>query len=862
MKKLLLLFVCLGAGFLLLKSPLLNPLFLRYNGKINLKGGEEIKNQAVDLTITPLAGYTNKISVFQGEKLSFHVSAKPEADFSIFVYREGGQRILKGTYKNLHATTQNYITPEYGFDWPANLTIDVPQEWESGFYYAQLVAGNPANPPVFNIYSEVIPFIVKEDNPGSTSRILFQLPTNTWLAYNNRLGRDFYTEPRTFKSSFKRPIRTLPNIVAWIWGTNESTVAQKEVYYIRWLEQNGYKLEFSGNQDIEDYNFLHQYNFFISAGHDEYWSKGMRDNLEQFIKDGGNALFASSNSVYYQVRYEDNYDTVTTYKIIDFAKESDPMINIDSSKVAIFWSEPPVSKPENSLTGVGYRYGGIGKGGYAVYRTNLWPFTGTSLYNGAKIGENLGIPDSENRLQQDDILAKEVDATSWQWGTGGPVPKDISKSGTPANFQILGINSNSLSAPAIMGMYEVPNGGIVFSFGTWDWWKGLFVKDAKIVKITKNIVEKLKNANITRRGLFDITADRTDTQSYEAIEDTYLDSANSGQNFGNTDRLKLGNNQTAPTLVKFNLESFPKDNQIQYAQLKLYPLQLENGSEIKATLFEPSANWKENEATWQKATSSTNWPNGEQKTGPFLESEIIYQTGQPINFDVTDLVKKWIQDPTTNFGVLLNGYTQYYGNYSTTNLYFASSENTNQAQKPTLIIAYKGGLKPPTPTPTDSISPSPTPTQELTPTPTPITYEIKVRAKGYVKNFIYWPKMRLYVNYNEGNTQPLTEWTTNWDYQEFKYSFTTEPKQIDLVFFNRNYPEDAASGATRALYMSTVNFNNNTIFSASPTGVTCFFDSGSEDRVFDGKTTYQSCVFEQQVWSNGSYRFTNLPVSK
>jgi hypothetical protein len=149
----------------------------------------------------------------------------------------------------------------------------------------------------------------------------------------------------------------------------------------------------------------------------------------------------------------------------------------------------------------------------------------------------------------------------------------------------------------------------------------------------------------------------------------------------------------------------------------------------------------------------------------------------------------------------------------------------------------------------------------FSPTPTPIppseTFTIKVTAKGFVKNTTVWPKLRLYINHPVGTVQLqpyLTEWTTSGNYQDFTYSFNTNPNQIDLVFYNRYY--NAATSATTALYLSSVSINGIPIF---PSGATCFFDSGSENRAFDGSTTNATCFQNQPVWSNGSFRFTNLP---
>ena len=47
------------------------------------------------------------------------------------------------------------------------------------------------------------------------------------------------------------------------------------------------------------------YGLYLSIGHDEYWSGPMRDTVEAFTRAGGNALFLSGNTSFWQVRLED-----------------------------------------------------------------------------------------------------------------------------------------------------------------------------------------------------------------------------------------------------------------------------------------------------------------------------------------------------------------------------------------------------------------------------------------------------------------------------------------------------------------------------------------------------------------------------
>ena len=49
-------------------------------------------------------------------------------------------------------------------------------------------------------------------------------------------------------------------------------------------------------------NLLERYRLLVSVGHDEYWSKEMRDNVENFAASGGHVVFLSGNVCWFQVR--------------------------------------------------------------------------------------------------------------------------------------------------------------------------------------------------------------------------------------------------------------------------------------------------------------------------------------------------------------------------------------------------------------------------------------------------------------------------------------------------------------------------------------------------------------------------------
>src|SRR5207245_8433557 len=96
---------------------------------------------------------------------------------------------------------------------------------------------------------------------------------------------------------------------------------------------------------------------YLSVGHDEYWSRGMRDTVEALIARGGNAAFFSGNTSLWQVRIEgDDHDMMVGYK--GFFK-NDPLMGTDREpEVTTFWSDVIVGRPGDHMTGGSFTRGG------------------------------------------------------------------------------------------------------------------------------------------------------------------------------------------------------------------------------------------------------------------------------------------------------------------------------------------------------------------------------------------------------------------------------------------------------------------------------------------------------------------------
>ncbi len=430
-------------------------------------------------------GYTNQLSVAPGEAVSFHLSSSSK-QVALKISRLGptSEVVLEQAVIDVAAHPIPDRASSDGCKWPAAFTLTIPAEWKSGYYHVDLTASEASKAVKSSCF-----FIVRAATPGSTSRILLQLSTNTYNAYTNWGGHSLYAFHdrdglQGHRVSFNRPQRS--QFESW------------EGPFVRWAENHGYVFEYAANSDLEFHpELLQKYKLVLSVGHDEYWSSPMRDNLEKFIGDGGNVAFFSGNTCCWQVRSEEDGRALTCWKQWF---NVDPMYRTENQHLlSTAWSHHLVGRPENSLTGVGFLFGGYhrshgqfmdGPAAYEIHRPDHWIFANTNLKRGDRFGG------------QDTIVGYECDGCEMKIVDGLPIPTH--KDGTPENFVILGtcparwapddafwydqFPKDRIGA-AVMGTYT--RGGTVFTVGSTDWAHGLKGADPVVAQITKNVLDKL-----------------------------------------------------------------------------------------------------------------------------------------------------------------------------------------------------------------------------------------------------------------------------------------------------------------------------------------------------------------------------------
>jgi len=496
----------------------------------------------------PIEGYADRWSYAPGETVAVACSSRSRT-FSAEIARVGGTREIVWTRSDVPG--QWHQVPDgassQGCAWPESFQFPIPADQRSGYHEVVLRA---ADERTGRLTEGRAFFAVRP--AGSEPRdgaVLLVLATNTYNAYNDWGGPSLYTGAT--QVSFRRPLAPgflakpephvrYPNVTdlddpeheqfrSWAdlhglarWSGSAGWHNWERVF-VRWAEREGYRVDVAVNSDLEFHpEVLQGYRLVVSVGHDEYWSWGMRDTLESFIADGGNAAFFSGNSVCWQVRYEDDGATMVCFKS---SYEDDPVYGTDRQHLlSTLWSSAVVGRPENSLTGVSFSRGGYirmgqavprATGGYTAWRPGHWVFDGTDI----RYGDVFGAKDS--------VTAYEVDGCEFTLSLDDGLPVPTGRDGTPADFTILATAPARLwsreelpsryrsgepgdlestaeavfgdTSPqhvarlahnhAVMGTYT--RGGTVFTASTTDWAYGLASQDPDIMKITRNVIGRL-----------------------------------------------------------------------------------------------------------------------------------------------------------------------------------------------------------------------------------------------------------------------------------------------------------------------------------------------------------------------------------
>lgn len=433
-----------------------------------------------------IEGFASLTSVNVGQEISFYVSVKnpgTDLEYKIHIYRMGWYNGIGGrkmgwsdgewiTEKVRSSQTQPLKSPDSNGTvdclatpnpWTDPYKITVPHQWISGVYLAKLTTSSSAK-------ASYIIFTVREDSRSSD--LYFQNSVTTWQAYNPWGGRSLYNyllnTTAATTVSFNRPYAgpiDRNTLLAYGTGAGEFLVQINydprpawEYNALRWIEKTGFDVTYCTDIDTHSGSLLNKsVKAFLSVGHDEYWSEGMRNNVEAArdrTSNPVNLVFMGANICYWQIHFSTDLRSYSCVKT--------PFPGPDR------WRDPNgINDPESSLIGIEYMYNTILPGAAVKIPANSthWVFTHSAAYNASQTTSLPG------------LLGYEVDGVWASTPPGGCADElyPTSRAGITilAISDFLACNPHISTGNSYMSIYTNTSGANVFATGTLQWTWGL-----------------------------------------------------------------------------------------------------------------------------------------------------------------------------------------------------------------------------------------------------------------------------------------------------------------------------------------------------------------------------------------------------
>lgn len=414
--------------------------------------------------------YTDAMSYAPGDTVVFHGSSTAPR-FSLEIWRDGvtpdcvhARDELAGEFAPMpqHAYRD-------GCAWPEVHRWAVPADAASGFYRVAAWCERTDGSRFLQHHF----FVVRPaaDQPRQKGRFLFLLSTSTWTAYNDWGGANSYdgidgpngkqfspvlstlrpwtrglvwlppgaprlcdAVPRAAGEAPRYPTKEWAYTNGYAQYYASSGWAQFERHFAVWAEREGYAFDIITQTDLHYRpELLDAYGTVVIAGHDEYWTRQMREAIDGYV-DGGGRVARFAGNFMWQIRLEDEGGRQVCYKAR--ADKEDPVAGgPDNTYLTGAWEQQSVNWPGATTFGVnGWRgtyssWGGFApraSRGFTVYRPRHWAFAGLDMHYGDVLGAEAG------------IFAYEVDGVEYTFRHGLPYP--TYEDGVPQGTEILALS--------------------------------------------------------------------------------------------------------------------------------------------------------------------------------------------------------------------------------------------------------------------------------------------------------------------------------------------------------------------------------------------------------------------------------------
>jgi hypothetical protein len=408
----------------------------------NAKAGTTAWRITSDNPAAWIDGYADTTSARQGDTVELFVDTIAPT-WSASAYRMGwyggaeGRLVWTSTSQPGRRQAKPYVDPKTHMAearWEPSLAVPITSDWPPGTYLIVLSTDGGGH-----IY---VPLTVRDDN--STAALVLISEVTTFQAYNPWGGCSLYTCPglkgvkRADVVSFDRPI-------ARTYAHGSANFIDSELPLIGMVEQLGLDVTYVTDIDVHrDPSTLLHHRAVLTLGHDEYYSRSMRDGIQAARDQGVNLAFFGSNAMYRAIRLEPSWDGRPYRREVNYrSMKGDAVAAKDPKQATVQWRDAPLKDPEASIVGIQYGCAPM-QGDMRIANPDNWIFDGT----GAKEGTLLP-----------GLIASEFDAA-----TRSP--------STPSNLELLAhsaVRCLGKVAVADSSWYSAPSGAGVFASGTNHW---------------------------------------------------------------------------------------------------------------------------------------------------------------------------------------------------------------------------------------------------------------------------------------------------------------------------------------------------------------------------------------------------------
>jgi hypothetical protein len=432
-----------------------------------------------DDVIRQIQGYASRTSVNVGGSLDFHVSVAGDRAFTVSIYRlghyggAGGRRLLtsgsmRGT--ELPAPAADPDTGLIQCDWPVSWTLALPADWTSGYFLAVFDTDDG--------FRSCTPFVVRDD--ARKADFVVVVPFSTYQAYNfwpadGRTAKNLYkgyVQPgkvggipeRAFQVSFDRPY-SHGGMPSW---------SDLDIAAARWLEATGFDVAYASSLDLHEQRLpAGKHAAMIFPGHDEYWSKAMRDSTESAVDGGTHLAFLAANNIYWHVRFDAARDGRRNRVVTCYKDTPDP--EADENGPTRNWRKigKRRSQAEQRLLGVQYNGMLADPLPLVIRKSRHWFWAGTGVRDGDAVPG---------------LVAVEADG----WNPKIKLSRRANQtllSETPYEDRLgRGARVQNTS------LYETDRGTLVFAAGTFHWNLALVdsaYTDVRIQRATRNLLIRM-----------------------------------------------------------------------------------------------------------------------------------------------------------------------------------------------------------------------------------------------------------------------------------------------------------------------------------------------------------------------------------